>query len=96
MKRLIAEAYAKRTFSNLSERIRGSLIIPSSGEYEVARKVYSEMIDRRPAAIVRCADVADVKVAVNFARQDGFSVAIRGGGHNGAGLGACDQGLVID
>ncbi|MBV9105468.1 MAG: FAD-binding oxidoreductase [Verrucomicrobia bacterium] len=86
----------KEQFSNLSERIRGSLITPASGEYEVARRVYNEMIDRRPAAIVRCADVADVKAALNFARQNDYTVAIRGGGHNGAGLGVCDQGLVID
>src|SRR6202162_4881422 len=83
-------------FSKLSEKIRGSLITPASGEYEIARKVYNEMIDRRPAAIVRCADVADVRAAVNFARQDGLTVAIRGGGHNGPGLGVCDHGLVID
>ena len=83
-------------FSKLSEKIRGSLITPASDEYEVARKVYNGMIDRRPAAIVRCADVADVTAAVNFARQDGLTVAIRGGGHNGAGLAVCDQGLVID
>jgi FAD/FMN-containing dehydrogenase len=80
----------------LSEKIRGRLLTPESGEFEVARKVYNEMIDRRPAAIVRCADVADVRAAVNFAREDGLAVAIRGGGHNGAGLGVCDQGLVID
>jgi FAD/FMN-containing dehydrogenase len=80
----------------LSEKIRGRLLTPKSGEFEVARKVYNEMIDRRPAAIVRCADVADVRAAVNFAREDGLAVAIRGGGHNGAGLGVCDQGLVID
>ena len=83
-------------FSKLSEKIRGSLITPASDEYEVARKVYNGMIDRRPAAIVRCADVADVTAAVNFARQDGLTVAIRGGGHNGAGLAVCDHGLVID
>src|ERR1700738_1621230 len=82
--------------SKLSADFRGSLITPASSEYEVARKVYNGMIDRRPAAIVRCADVADVKAAVNFARQDGLTVAIRGGGHNGAGLGVCDHGLVID
>src|ERR1700726_936685 len=83
-------------FSKLSEKIRGSLITPASGEYEVARKVYNAMIDRRPAAIVRCVDVADVRAAVTFARQDGLTIAIRGGGHSGAGLGVCDQGLVID
>jgi FAD/FMN-containing dehydrogenase len=82
--------------SQLSKAIRGNVITPASSEYEVARKVYNGMIDRRPAAIVRCADVADVKAAVNFARQDGLTVAIRGGGHNGPGLGVCDHGLVID
>src|ERR1700676_24381 len=80
----------------LSEKIRGKIITPKRCEFEVARKVYNEMIDRRPAAIVRCADVADVRAAVNFAREDGLTVAIRGGRHNGAGLGVCDQGVVID
>ena len=82
--------------SQLNKKIRGNVITPANSEYEVARKVYNGMIDRRPAAIVRCADVADVRAAVNFARQDGLTVAIRGGGHNGPGLGVCDQGLVID
>jgi hypothetical protein len=82
--------------SKLSADLRGSLITPASSEYEVARKVYNGMIDRRPDAIVRCANVADVRAAVNFARQEHLSVAIRGGGHNGAGLGVCDHGLVID
>ncbi len=71
-------------FSKLSEKIRGSLITSASDEYEIARKVYNEMIDRRPVAIVRCADVADVRSAVNFAREDGLTVAIRGGDHGGA------------
>jgi FAD/FMN-containing dehydrogenase len=82
--------------SKLSADLRGSVITPASSEYEAARKVYNGMIDRRPAAIARCVDVADVTAAVNFARQDGLTVAIRGGGHNGAGLAVCDQGLVID
>lgn len=72
------------------------MISPDSSEYEVARKVYNAMIDRHPEIIVRCANVADVTAAVNFARQEGLTVAIRGGGHNGAGLGFCDNGLVID
>ena len=54
------------------------------------------MIDRHPKLIVRCADVADVRTAVNFAREERLTVAVRGGGHNGAGLGVCDDGLVID
>ena len=83
-------------FSKLGQKIRGNVITPSDGEYEAARKVYNGMIDRHPAAIARCVDVADVITAVNFARQEGITVAIRGGGHNGAGLGVCDQGLVID
>ena len=86
----------EEAYRNLSAKLRGSLITPANDEYEVARKVYNEMIDRRPVAIVRCADVADVTAAVNFAREDGLTVAIRGGGHSGAGLGVCDQGLVID
>jgi hypothetical protein len=86
----------EKQFSKLSENIRGNVITPASGEYEMARKVYNGMIDRCPAAIVRCADVADVTAAVNFACQDGLTVAIRGGGHNGAGLAVCDEGIVID
>ena len=80
----------------LRTTIRGTVIRPGDAEYDVARRVYNGMIDRRPAAIVRCADVADVIAAVNFARSTGLVTAIRGGGHNGAGLGTCDDGLVID
>src|SRR5688572_24239290 len=54
------------------------------------------MIDKRPALIARCANVADVIACVNFARTEGLLLAIRGGGHNGPGLGSCDDGLVID
>src|ERR1700759_1691907 len=75
---------------------RGSVITPASIEYEDARKVYNGMIDRRPDFIVRCADVGDVRTAVNLARQEHLTVAVRGGGHSGPGLGVCDHGLVID
>ncbi len=80
----------------LRSRVRGSLIRPGDAEYEASRKVYNGMIDKRPALIVRCANVADVVHAVNFARDSGRLTAIRGGGHNGGGLGTCDDGLVID
>jgi FAD/FMN-containing dehydrogenase len=83
-------------YLNLSAKLRGSVITPVSCEYEVARRVYNGMIDRRPDAILRCADAGDVRVAVNFARNKNVSVAVRAGGHNGAGLGVCDRGMVID
>ncbi len=80
----------------LGAGLRGELIQPGGESYETAREVYNAMIDRRPALISRCADVADVISAVNFARENDLLLAIRGGGHNGAGLGMCDDGLVID
>ena len=86
----------EEAYRNLSAKFRGSVITTGSNENEVARRVYNGMIDRRPDAIVRCADVADVVTAVNFARDEDVAVAVRGGGHNGAGLGVCDRGLVID
>src|ERR1700722_17159191 len=61
-----------------------------------ARKLYNAMIDKRPLLIARCADVADVIAAVNFGRGNKLPIAIRGGGHNGPGLGSVNDGLVID
>ncbi len=61
-----------------------------------ARQLYNGMIDKRPGLIARCVDTADVIAAVNFAREHDLLLAVRGGGHNGAGLGSCDGGLVID
>jgi FAD/FMN-containing dehydrogenase len=80
----------------LRARFRGELITPSDAAYDAARKVYNAMIDRRPALIAKCADVADVVAGVNFAREKKLLLAVRGGGHNGPGLGVCDDGLVLD
>jgi len=80
----------------LKTRLRGDIIQPGDAEYDSARKVYNGMIDKRPQLIVRCADVADVIQTVLFARSKDMLVAVRGGGHNGGGLGICDGGLVID
>jgi hypothetical protein len=80
----------------LKESFRGELLIPSDTGYDEARKLYNGMIDKRPRLIARCADVADVMAAVNFGRDNGIIIAIRGGGHNGPGLGSVNDGLVID
>ena len=72
------------------------LITRSDPEYDEARKLYNGMIDKRPLLIARCVDAADVIAAVNFGRDNKLPVAIRGGGHNGPGLGSVDDGLVID
>jgi hypothetical protein len=74
----------------------GKLIGPDDSAYEEARQVYNAMIDKHPALIARCAGSADVAKAVNFARENDLLLAVRGGGHNGAGLGSCDGGVVID
>jgi FAD/FMN-containing dehydrogenase len=76
--------------------LRGELIAPGDAHYDEARKVYNGMIDKRPRLIARCTDVADVITAVNFGRDNGLPLAIRGGGHNAAGSGVCNDGLVID
>ena len=62
----------------------------------MVRALYNGMIDKRPRLIARCVDVADVISSVNFAQEEGLLLAIRGGGHNGPGLGSCNDGLVID
>lgn len=76
--------------------IKGEVILPGHANYEDARQVYNAMINKRPGMIVKCMDVDDVIRAVNFGRTNKLLVAIRGGGHNGGGLGLCDEGLVID
>jgi FAD/FMN-containing dehydrogenase len=74
----------------------GELIGPGEPGYDEARAVYNAMIDRRPGLIARCASADDVAAAVNFARRHDVILAVRGGGHNGGGLGTVDDGIVID
>jgi len=76
--------------------VRGETLEPGDAGYHEARKLYNGMIDKKPALIARCVDVADVMTCVNYARDNGILLAVRGGGHNGPGLGSCDGGLVID
>src|SRR6266567_2957207 len=71
---------------DLTSRLRGTLLRPGDAGYEETRPVYNAMIDKSPAVIA----------AVNFAREQKLTLAVRGGGHSGPGLGTCDDGLVID
>ena len=82
--------------STFQHSLRGRLIRPSDADYDAARALYNGMIDKRPRLIARAVDAADVITAVNFGRTQGLLIAIRGGGHNGPGLGSCNDGLVID
>lgn len=77
-------------------QLRGELVAPSHSGYDETRKVYNGMIDKRPGLFAMCVDVADVMASVNFGRENNVLMAVRGGGHNGGGLGLCDDGLVID
>jgi FAD/FMN-containing dehydrogenase len=76
--------------------VRGDVFTPEEGGYDEACSMFNAMIDKKPAVIFRCSDVADVIAAIGFARERDLDTAIRGGGHNGGGLGSVDDGLVID
>ncbi|HET6714777.1 MAG TPA: FAD-binding oxidoreductase [Actinomycetota bacterium] len=76
--------------------LAGRLVGPEDAGYDDARTVYNGMIDKRPAVVARCASARDVADVIAFARTHDLLLAVRGGGHNGAGLGTCDNGVVID
>ena len=81
---------------NLIASLRGPVILPENEQYDETRKLYNAMIDKRPAVIARCRDVADVITAVKFGKEQALDIAVRGGGHNGGGLGSVNDGLMID
>src|SRR5450755_4153291 len=87
---------ATAPYEELAAALRGDLITPGDPGYGEARAVYNAMIDKQPAAVARCRDVADVIACVRFGREHGVEIAVRGGGHNAAGLGVWDDALVID
>ena len=82
--------------TDLQAHLQGKLIGPHDPDYNTARKVYNGMIDKHPDLIAQCTSVEDVVAMVNYARENNLLVAVRGGGHNGAGSGVCDDGIVID
>ena len=84
------------TIEQLRFAFRGDLIRPGDPDYENARLVFNGMIDRRPALVARCTGNADVVAMVNFARERGLPLAVRGGAHSVAGYSTCDDGVVID
>jgi FAD/FMN-containing dehydrogenase len=82
-------------YSRLARDLAGEVVTADHFEYDVARRVWNGMIDRRPAAVVRCAGVDDVAASIAFAAEH-LPLAVRGGAHNIAGNATCDEGLVID
>jgi FAD/FMN-containing dehydrogenase len=91
---LIAEK--QDALSALRTTLQGSLIEPGEIAYDEVRALWNGMIDKYPVAIARCKSTADVQKAVKFARANNLTIAVRGGGHNVAGLASVDGGLVID
>ena len=80
----------------LKKGFSGKILTPDDAGYDEARRVWNAMIDKRPAVIARCAGTPDVVKAVNFARENGIVLAVRGGGHHIAGVALCDDGLCVD
>lgn len=81
---------------DFKDSFEGDVILPADADYETARQIWNAMIDKRPAVIARCTSTDDVVQAVKFARDNGLTLAVRGGGHNIAGNALCDAGIVID
>lgn len=82
--------------NDLKLKFDGQVIHPGDADYEESRKLYNGMIDKKPGMIVKCRSKHDIAAAIQFAREHDMEVSIRSGGHNGAGLGLCDDGLAID
>lgn len=91
-----ATTISHRAVAALRERLGGAVLSAGEDGYETARSVWNAMIDRRPGLILRCVNPADVRTAVDFARDAGVVLAVRGGGHNIAGSAVCDGGVMID
>src|SRR3954470_754980 len=92
----IPHGLGEATLGELEHGLRGQLIRPGDDGYDEARAIWNGAHDRRPAVIVRCAGVADVMCAVDFARSENLIVAVRGGGHSLPGFSTVDGGIVID
>ena len=87
---------ADNPITSLRDRFRGDLVEPTDAAYDESRKVWNGAIDRRPRAVARCVDEADVQTAVRFATEHGLEIAVRGGAHSMSGAAVLDDGIVID
>ncbi|WP_406440450.1 FAD-binding oxidoreductase [Streptomyces sp. NBC_01613] len=85
-----------RLLERLRGSVRGEIVEPGDPDYDEARKVYNAMHDKRPALVVRAVDSGDVIATVDFAREQGLTLAVRGGSHSVPGHGTCDDGVVLD
>ena len=85
-----------RELDELRTTLDGDLVLPATPGYDEARRVWNGLIDRRPLAVLRCATVGDIQAGIAFARVNDVPVAVRGGGHNVAGHGTVDAGIVLD
>ncbi|MCF3965037.1 FAD-binding oxidoreductase [Streptomyces fuscigenes] len=84
------------TLDEMRAELRGPVTGPEDPDYGRRRALYNAMIDRRPAAVLRCSDAGDVMEAVDFVREHGLRTTVRGGGHSGAGLSVADDAVVLD
>jgi FAD/FMN-containing dehydrogenase len=84
------------SIEGLRAAIQGRVLTAAEADYDEARRVWNGMIDKRPVAIVQAASASDVAPTIAFARETGLLLAIRGGGHNVAGNGTVDDGIVLD
>src|SRR5690606_13801325 len=84
------------SLDELARKLAGELIVPSHETYDQARQLWNGMIDIRPAAIARCTGAADVRHVVDYARESGWPISVRGGGHNVAGKALRDGAIAID
>ena len=92
----MATMQQEKTLATLAEQLSGELITPGDTAYDEARRVWNGMFDRRPAAIARVQGAIDVIAVVDYARETGAELAVRGGGHSSAGYSTVDGGIVLD
>ncbi len=90
------QAATTSPIEQLGTRLRGKVLQPDCTAYDQSRTVWNGSIDRRPALIVQCAGVSDIRQALEYARHHDLVVSVKGGGHNVAGNAVCDGGLMID